>query len=49
VHADDIILISQSLCAMQYMLDVCSIAALYLDLQLNTKKSVASMLGPDGM
>ena len=46
VYADDIMLISHSICAMQQMLDVCSDEAVFLDLQFNTKKSVALRIGP---
>jgi Reverse transcriptase (RNA-dependent DNA polymerase) len=45
-YADDIMLISHSICAMQRMLDVCSDEAVFLDLQFNTKKSVALRIGP---
>jgi hypothetical protein len=46
VYADDIILVSHSIVAMQHMLDICSSEVLALDLQFNTKKSVALRVGP---
>jgi Reverse transcriptase (RNA-dependent DNA polymerase) len=46
VYADDILLVSHSIGAMQLMLDMCSSEAVFLDLQFNTKKSVAIRVGP---
>lgn len=46
VYADDILLVSHSIGAMQQMLDICSREAVSLDLQFNTKKSVALRVGP---
>jgi hypothetical protein len=43
--ADDIMLISSSICVMQQMLDICSAEAVFLDLQFNTKKSIALRIG----
>jgi hypothetical protein len=36
---------AHSICAVQQMLDICSAEAVFLDLQLNTKKSVALQNG----
>jgi len=46
VYADDILLVSHSISAMQQMLDICSHEAACLDLNFNTKKSVALRVGP---
>ena len=46
VYADDILLVSHSIGAMQIMLDICSGEAISLDLQFNSKKSVALRVGP---
>jgi len=46
VYADDIMLISRSICTMQQMLDVCSDEAIFLDIQFKTKNLVALQIGP---
>jgi hypothetical protein len=44
-YADDIMLVSHSITAMQRMLDICSSFAVELDIQFNATKSVAMRIG----
>jgi len=44
-YADDIILISQSIYAMQCMLNICEVFAGMLDVKFNSSKSVAMRVG----
>ena len=46
VYADDILLISNSICDMQQMLNICSRQAYVLNVEFNAKKSVALRIGP---
>ena len=46
LYADDIMLVCNSITAMQRMLDICSREAEMLDFSFNTAKSVALRIGP---
>lgn len=45
MYADDLILLSSSLCEMQYMLDICSDFGNRNDISFNAKKSVCAVAG----
>lgn len=46
LYADDIILVSHSVMAMQSMLDICTIEGIELDIKYNVAKSCALRIGP---
>lgn len=46
LYADDILMVSHSITAMQTMLNICSLEAEHLDFTFNTAKSVALRTGP---
>jgi hypothetical protein len=45
LYADDVLVISQSVCTMQHMLDICTSVAQKLDLRFNVKKSMVLRIG----
>ena len=46
VYADDILIISKTICGLQCMLDICSKMADVLNIKFNTDKSMALRIGP---
>ena len=44
-YADDILLISKTVCGMQHMLNICSVMASELNLKFNVEKSMSLRIG----